>query len=68
MGVAVRWYDKIKTFITSWKYFQHIFLTKFTSPARKNIWYLKYKSCKQAGRTIDEYIIDFQANWRKIDE
>src|SRR6266540_1894384 len=41
---------------------------KFASPARKNTWYLKYKSCKQAGRTIDEYTIDFQANWRKVDE
>ncbi len=68
VGAAVRWYDEIKTFITSWGYFQHVFLTKFTSSARKNTWYLKYKSCKQAGWTIDEYAIDFQANWRKIDE
>src|SRR6266540_3728481 len=65
IGAAARWYDEIKTFITSWGYFQHVFLTKFASPARKNTWYLKYKSCKQAGRTIDEYAIDFQANWRK---
>jgi len=35
---------------------------KFASPARKNTWYLKYKSYKQAGRTIDKYAIDFQAN------
>src|SRR6266542_1844545 len=68
VGVAVRWYDEIKIFIISWGYFQHVFLTKFASPARKNTWYLKYKSCKQAGRTIDEYAIDFQANWRKVDE
>jgi len=59
---AARWYDETKAFITSWRYFQHVFLTKFASPARKNTWYLKYKSCKQAGRTIDEYAIDFQAN------
>src|SRR6266542_1083546 len=68
VGAAARWYDEIKTFITSWGYFQHVFLTKFASPARKNNWYLKYKSCKQVGRTIDEYAIDFQANWRKDDE
>ena len=37
MGVAVRWYDEIKTFITSWRYFQHVFLMKFTLLARKNI-------------------------------
>src|SRR6266542_2574083 len=49
VGAAARWYDEIKTFITSWGYFQHVFLTKFASPARKNTWYLKYKSCKQAG-------------------
>src|SRR6266540_3030366 len=49
-------------------YFQHVFLTKFTLPARKNTWYLKYKSCKQAGKTIDEYAINFQVNWRKVDE
>src|SRR6266498_3116163 len=41
---------------------------KFASPMRKNTWYLKYKSCKQAGRTIDEYTINFQANWKKVDE
>ncbi len=41
---------------------------KFALLARKNIWYLKYKSCKQAEWIIDEYAIDFQANWRKIDE
>ncbi len=29
---------------------------------------MKYKSCKQAERIIDEYAIDFQANWRKIDK
>ena len=60
--ITARWYDEIKIFITSWGYFQHVFLTKFTSLTRKNTWYLKYKSCKQAGRTIDEYAIDFQAN------
>ncbi len=59
VGAAARWYDEIKTFITSWGYFQHVFLIKFASLARKNTWYLKYKSCKQAGRTIDEYAIDF---------
>jgi len=36
VGVAARWYDEIKTFITSWEYFQHVFLTKFTLPTRKN--------------------------------
>ena len=45
-----------------------MFLTKFALSAKKNTWYLKYKSCKQAGQTIDEYTIDFQTNWRKIDE
>ena len=68
MGAVARWYNEIKIFITSWEYFQHVFLIKFASLARKNIWYLKYKSCKQAGWTIDEYAIDFQANWRKIDK
>src|SRR6266540_2684757 len=34
---AARWYDEIKTFITSWRYFQHVFLTKFASFAKKNI-------------------------------
>ncbi len=47
--VIARWYDEIKTFIISWRYFQHVFLIKFALPARKNTWYLKYKSCKQAG-------------------
>jgi len=41
---------------------------KFTSPARKNTWYLKYKNCKQAGRTIDAYALEFQANWQKVDQ
>ncbi len=68
VGAAVRWYDEIKTFITSWEYFQHVFLIKFTSLIRKNTWYLKYKSCKQVERTIDEYAINFQANWKKVDE
>ncbi len=36
VGAVTRWYDEIKTFITSWVYFQHVFLTKFASPARKN--------------------------------
>ncbi len=36
VGAAARWYDEIKTFITSWGYFQHVFLIKFASPARKN--------------------------------
>ncbi len=31
MRAAARWYDEIKTFITSWRYFQHVFLIKFTS-------------------------------------
>ena len=68
MGAVARWYNEIKTFITSWGYFQHVFLTKFASLTRKNTWYLKYKSYKQAEKTIDEYAIDFQANWRKINE
>src|SRR6266540_2389609 len=41
---------------------------KFASPARKNTWYLKYKNCKQAERTIDTYALEFQANWRKVDQ
>src|SRR6266540_3742339 len=41
VGAAARWYDEIKVFITSWGYFQHVFLTKFASPVRKNTWYLK---------------------------
>src|SRR6266540_2190024 len=41
---------------------------KFASPARKNTWYLKYKNCKQEGRTIDAYALEFQANWRKVDQ
>ena len=41
---------------------------KFASPARKNTWYFKYKNCKQAGRTIDAYALEFQANWRKVDK
>ncbi len=43
------------------------FLQKFASSARKNTWYLNYKNCKQAGRSIDDYANEFQANWRKID-
>ncbi len=68
VGVAARWYDEIKTFITNWRYFQYVFLTKFALSARKNTWYFKYKSCKQVGQTIDEYAINFQANWRKINK
>ncbi len=41
---------------------------KFVSPARKNTWYLKYKNCKQAGRTIDAYALEFQVNWRKVNQ
>src|SRR6266498_5115129 len=41
---------------------------KFASPARKNTWYLKYKNCKQAERTIDAYTLEFQANWQKVDQ
>ncbi len=44
------------------------FLQKFASPTRKNTWYLNYKNCKQAGRSIDDYANEFQANWRKVDE
>jgi hypothetical protein len=28
---------------------------------------MKYKACRQAGRTVDEYSIDFQQLWWKID-
>ena len=42
--------------------------TKFASPVRKNTWYFKYKNCKQAGRTIDAYALEFQANWKKVDQ
>ena len=28
---------------------------------------MKYKACKQAGRTVDEYSIEFQQLWWKID-
>ena len=41
---------------------------KFASPVRKNTWYLKYKNCKQAERTIDAYTLEFQANWQKVDQ
>src|SRR6266498_2501129 len=68
VGAAARWYDKIKGWIGSWGGFQQAFLHKFASPARKNTWYLKYKNCKQAGRTIDTYALEFQANWRKVDQ
>ncbi len=59
---AARWYDEVKGWIGSWRGFQQAFLIKFASPARKNTWYLKYKNCKQAGRTIDAYALEFQAN------
>ena len=36
VGAAVKWYNEIKTFITSWEYFQHVFLIKFALPVRKN--------------------------------
>ncbi len=41
---------------------------KFALSARKNTWYLKYKNCKQAGRTIDAYALEFQANWQKVNQ
>src|SRR6266498_293358 len=62
VGATARWYDKVKGWIGSWGGFQQAFLQKFASPARKNTWYLKYKNCKQAGRTIDTYALEFQAN------
>src|SRR6266545_2503279 len=68
VGAAARWYDEVKGWIGSWGGFQQAFLQKFASPARKNTWYLKYKNCKQAGRTIDTYALEFQANWRKVDQ
>ena len=68
VGAAARWYDEVKGWIGSWGGFQQAFLQKFASPARKNTWYLKYKNCKQAGRTIDAYALEFQANWRKVDQ
>ncbi len=66
--VAAKWYDEIKAWINSWIGFQATFLQKFASLARKNIWYLNYKNCKQAGRSIDNYVNEFQANWRKVDK
>src|SRR6266508_4514452 len=68
VGAAARWYDEVKGWIGSWGGFQQAFLQKFASPARKNTWYLKYKNCKQAGRIIDAYALEFQANWRKVDQ
>src|SRR6266540_1057192 len=68
VGAAARWYDEVKGWIGSWEGFQQAFLQKFALPARKNTWYLKYKNCKQAGRTIDAYALEFQANWRKVDQ
>src|SRR6266498_3546023 len=68
VGAAARWYDEVKGWIGSWGGFQQAFLQKFASPARKNTWYLKYKNCKQVGRTIDAYALEFQANWRKVDQ
>src|SRR6266498_5169774 len=65
---AARWYDEIKAWINSWAGFQVAFLQKFASSARKNTWYLNYKNCKQAERSIDNYTNEFQANWRKVDE
>src|SRR6266542_4002524 len=48
--------------------FQQAFLMKFASSAGKNTWYLKYKNCKQAERTINAYALNFQANWQKVDQ
>src|SRR6266508_3478343 len=62
VGATARWYDEVKGWIGSWGGFQQAFLQKFASPARKNTWYLKYKNCKQVGRTIDAYVLEFQAN------
>ena len=66
MGVAVKWYDTVKHLVTAWEGpfgFESIFLGKFASETRRNTWYIKYKACKQAGRTIDEYSIEFQQLW-----
>ena len=56
---AVRQYNKIKVWINSWVGFQAAFLQKFASSARKNTWYLNYKNCKQAERSIDDYANEF---------
>src|SRR5688572_13876733 len=47
--------------------FEQAFLGKFASATRRNTWYMKYKTCKQAGRTVDDYSIEFQQLWWKID-
>ena len=48
--------------MTSWNEtfgFKIAFLGKFASATRRNIWYMKYKVCKQARRTVDKYSIEF---------
>ena len=69
-GAAVKWYDSVKTLLGAWNGpfgFENVFLSKFASATRRNTWYMKYKACRQAGRTVDEYSIDFQQLWWKID-
>src|ERR1043166_9712508 len=69
-GTAAKWYDSVKTLLGAWNGpfgFENAFLSKFASATRRNIWYMKYKACRQAGRTVDEYSIDFQQLWWKID-
>jgi len=61
-GAAAKWYDTVKYLVTAWEGpfgFEAIFLEKFALATRRNIWYIKYKACKQAGRTINEYSIEF---------
>src|ERR1044072_3660366 len=69
-GAATKWYDSVKHLVTAWKGlfgFESIFLGKFALATRRNTWYMKYKVCKQAGRTIDAYSIKFKQLWWKID-
>jgi len=41
-------------------------LQKFASSVRKNIWYLNYKNCKQAGRSIDDYANKFKQTGERL--
>ena len=69
-GAAAKWYNTVKNLVIVWNGlfgFENAFLAKFALVTRRNTWYMKYKTCKQAGRTIDEYSIEFQQLWWKID-
>src|ERR1043165_2992716 len=70
MGAAAKWYDSVKHLVIACEGpfgFESIFLGKFASAIRRNTWYMKYKTYKQAEKMIDEYSIEFQQLWWKID-